>query len=293
MNKASSNANAHANANLNVAQANWNRLAQESEGSKFASLSFAVILHGILFGLMYVGFATANVPDPTDRAGVPITFALIDIPKALQTVIDKPVPAQRMRKPVSKPQAAPVDDVTDHKPIVEAPKMPDPLAIEEQDAPDPRKQEEIARQQALEDLIKQKEQAAKEREQKQREMAQVQEDIAARSLAQAIADEEAGLTGDNADNSLLAQYRSALASTIEQRSHVSRDLREGFLCWVRVTQLPGGEVMSVVPQAKCNATAQERAELVEGVMRASPLPYSGFEPVFDRLVDIPFQAQGQ
>jgi colicin import membrane protein len=288
MNKASSNANA----NLNVAQANWNRLEQESEGSKFASLSFAVILHGILFGLMYVGFATANVPDPTERAGEPIVFLLIDAPKA-QEKASTPVPAQRLPKPETKPQAAPVDDVTDHKPIVETPKMPDPLAIEEQEQPDPRKQEEQVRQQALEELIKQKEQAAKEREQKQRALAEVQQRAENQALADAIAAEESGLTGDKADDSLLAQYRSALASTIEQRSHVSRDLREGFLCWVRVTQLPGGEVMSVVPQAKCNATPQERAELVEGVMRASPLPYSGFEPVFDRLVDIPFQAQAQ
>ena len=58
---------------------------------------------------------------------------------------------------------------------------------------------------------------------------------------------------------------------------------------MRITQLPGGEVMSVVPLPKCNASAQERAELIEGVMRASPLPYSGFESVFDRLVDVPFE----
>ena len=47
--------------------------------------------------------------------------------------------------------------------------------------------------------------------------------------------------------------------------------------------------MSVVPLPKCNANEQERAELIEGVMRAAPLPYSGFESVFDRLVDVPFE----
>ena len=275
-----------------AAPSKWQPLAVESDASKAASLSFAVLLHLALVALMFVGFATASIP-PTERAGKPIEFMLMDVPKA-PTVAIKPTPAQRIPVPKPpKPQAAPLDDVTDHtKPIVPPPKIPDPLVIEEVQEPPPpdkRREQEQARQEALDKIIQEKEDAAKERLKKQQELDALQEEINKKAIAQAIAEEAAGLTGDSDDNSLLAQYQSAIQATIEARSQLSRSLRKGVVCWVRVTQLPGGEVMSVVPLPKCNASEQERAELIEGVMRASPLPYSGFETVFDRLVDVPFE----
>ena len=270
-------------------KAKWQPLAVESDASKAASLSFAVLLHLALVALMFVGFATASIP-PTERAGQPIEFMLMDIPKA-PTVAKKPTPAQSIPVPKPpKPQAAPLDDVTDHKqPVVPPPKMPDPLAIEVQEPPDKRREIEQARQEKLDEIIQQKEEATKERLKKQQELAALQQERDEEAIAQAIAEEAAGLTGDIDDNSLLAQYQSAIQATIEARSQLSRSLRQGVVCWVRITQLPGGEVMSVVPLAKCNANEQERAELIEGVMRAAPLPYSGFESVFDRLVDVPFE----
>ena len=273
-----------------AAKVKWQPLAVESDASKAASLSFAVLLHLALIGLMFVGFATASIPPP-ERAGKPIEFMLMDVPKA-PTVAVKPTPAQRIPMPKPpKAQAAPLDDVTDHKPIVAPPKMPDPIVVEEvqEPPPDNRREQEQARQEKLDEIIRQKEEAAKERLIKQQQLAALQQERDEQAIAQAIAEEEAGLTGTSEDNSLLAQYQSAIQATIEARSQLSRSLRQGVICWVRVTQLPGGEVMSVVPLPKCNASAQERAELIDGVMRASPLPYSGFETVFDRLVDVPFE----
>ena len=278
-------------------KAKWQPLAVESDASKAASLSFAVLLHVALVALMFVGFATASIP-PTERAGKPIEFLLMDLPKA-PTVAPKkppkpPTPAQRIPVPKPpKPQIAPLDDVTDHnKPIIVPPKMPDPLSIKVQEPPPDKQREreqDQARQEAIDKLIQEKEEAAKERLKKQQELDAIQEEINRKAIAQAIADEVETQKGNSDDNSLLAQYQSAIQATIEARSQLSRSLRQGVVCWVRVTQLPGGEVMSVVPLPKCNASAQERAELIEGVMRASPLPYSGFESVFDRLVDVPFE----
>lgn len=278
-------------------KAKWQPLAVESDASKAASLSFAVLLHVALVALMFVGFATASIPPP-ERAGKPIEFLLMDLPKA-PTVAPKkppkpPTPAQRIPVPKPpKPQIAPLDDVTDHnKPIIVPPKMPDPLSIKVQEPPPDKQREreqDQARQEAIDKLIQEKEEAAKERLKKQQELDAIQEEINRKAIAQAIADEVETQKGNSDDNSLLAQYQSAIQATIEARSQLSRSLRQGVVCWVRVTQLPGGEVMSVVPLPKCNASAQERAELIEGVMRASPLPYSGFESVFDRLVDVPFE----
>lgn len=274
-----------------VTKTQWQPLAVESDASKAASLSFAVVLHLALVGLMFVGFATASIP-PTERAGQPIEFMLMDVPKA-PTAAKNPVPAQRIPVPKPpKPQAAPLDDVTDHKPVVAPPKIPDPLVIEDvqEPPPDNRREQEQARQEKLDEVIRQKEEAIKERLKKEQELALAQQKRDELDMAQAIIDEDLkGLTGNSEDNSLLAQYQSAIQGTIEARSQLSRSLRQGVVCWVRVTQLPGGEVMSVVPLPKCNASEQERAELIEGVMRAAPLPYSGFESVFNRLVDVPFE----
>ena len=267
----------------------WQRLEVESETGKAASLSLAVALHAGLFALMYFGFAMASIEDPA-RVGKPIEFILIGIPQSSKPTVQpapKPTPQRLPRPAPPKPEVTPPDTVTDHKPVIEAPKPPDPFAIEQAEPrPEPVNDDVARRQSELDELIKQREEAKKETERKKRELEELQ---AANALADLIAKEDQGLSGEVEDNSLLAQYRSAIEATIEQRSHLSRDLRPGFLCWVRVTQLPGGEIMDVTPQSKCNATEIERAELVEGIMRASPLPYSGFESVFDRLVDIPFQ----
>ncbi len=265
----------------------WQHLDDESDASKAASLSFAILLHAALVALMYVGFATASIP-PSTRAGKPIEFMLMDLPKA-PVIAKKPTPAQHIPVPKPpKPQAAKPDDVTDHKPIVEPVKIPDPLAIEEQpDEVKPRPEEQARSE--LDKLLDEQAEAAKKTEAIRRKMEQAQDEADALALAQAVADAATDLKGDTEDNSLLGQYQSAIQSTIEARSQLSRSLRPGVLCWLRVTQLPGGEVMSATPLAKCNASEQERAELIEGVMRASPLPYSGFESVFDRLVDVPFE----
>lgn len=267
----------------------WQRLEVESEGGKVASFSLAVALHAGLFALMYFGFAMASIKDP-ERVGKPIEFMLIGVPQSSKPTVQpapKPTPQRLPRPTPPKPEIAQPDTVTDHKPVVETPKPPDPFAIEQAEPkPEPVNEDVARRQTELDELIKQREEARKESERKKRELEALQ---AQRALAEAIAEEDRGLNGVVDDNSLLAQYRSAIEATIEQRSHLSRDLRPGFLCWVRVTQLPGGEVINVTPQSKCNATEIERAELIEGIMRASPLPYSGFESVYDRLVDIPFQ----
>jgi colicin import membrane protein len=264
-------------------------LETESDASKAMSFGKAFVLHAGLVGLMFVGFSNANLP-PTERAGQPIEFILIDQAMAPKIAPTKPQRVLNQPAPAPKPQT--LDTVTDNKPIAPEVKIPDPNAIEE--APiEPIKPPEPARVQndELEKIKQEREQAARDRKKLEDLMKQIEREQADQAaLDEAIQNEQnAAPRGDVIDNSLLAQYRSVIASTIEDRSQLSDALRPGFLCWVRITQIPGGEVINAQPQAKCNATQREREELVEGIMRASPLPYSGFEKVFDRLVDLPFE----
>jgi colicin import membrane protein len=83
----------------------------------------------------------------------------------------------------------------------------------------------------------------------------------------------------NAKNDLLARYRAAIKATID--SNWRHDGAEALQrCLVEFTQAPGGEVIDVTfVSCPFSAEARERAERA---VRLTPLPYYGFEPVFQR-----------
>lgn len=63
-------------------------------------------------------------------------------------------------------------------------------------------------------------------------------------------------------------------------------------CAVEIVQRPGGEVVQVSLGQPCNADAQTRASINRAVLGASPLPYAGFEKVFESRVNLIFQTDG-
>jgi colicin import membrane protein len=65
----------------------------------------------------------------------------------------------------------------------------------------------------------------------------------------------------------------------------------GTRCKVEVTQLPGGEVISADVQPGCAMDPAGQRSLEAAVLRAQPLPYRGFEPVFNRRLIFTFEAQ--
>ncbi len=83
----------------------------------------------------------------------------------------------------------------------------------------------------------------------------------------------------NARNDLLARYRAAIKATID--SNWRHDGAEPLQrCQVEFTQAPGGEVIDVTfISCPFSPEARERAERA---VRLTPLPYYGFEPVFQR-----------
>ena len=83
----------------------------------------------------------------------------------------------------------------------------------------------------------------------------------------------------NARNDLLARYKAAIKATIE--SNWRRDGAQPLeRCQVEFTQSPGGNVMDVI-FIDCPFSAEGRAS-AERAVRLTPLPYFGFEPVFQR-----------
>ncbi len=88
--------------------------------------------------------------------------------------------------------------------------------------------------------------------------------------------------------------RTAYAMAIRDRIIASwlppPSMTSGQHCRVSITQLPGGTIVSVKVDAACQFDAAGKAALERAVLRAQPLPYKGFEAVFDRSLNIGFTA---
>jgi colicin import membrane protein len=61
---------------------------------------------------------------------------------------------------------------------------------------------------------------------------------------------------------------------------------------LRIAQIPGGDVIGVQIGTPCNADPQTRNSIEQAVKRAAPLPYKGYEKVFQRDINFNFSYDG-
>ncbi len=83
----------------------------------------------------------------------------------------------------------------------------------------------------------------------------------------------------NANNDLQARYMAAIKATIHGNWHHENN-EPLQRCQVEFTQAPGGEVIDVI-FLSCPYSPEARDQ-AERAVRLTPLPYYGFEPVFQR-----------
>lgn len=94
------------------------------------------------------------------------------------------------------------------------------------------------------------------------------------------------------DGAPIAAYVEALQATIQQHWLAPEPMAADLDCAVDIEQADGGTVVQVSFGKDCNADAAARASLERAVHRASPLPYRGFERVFQRRVHLVFKHSG-
>ncbi|NLC61907.1 MAG: TonB C-terminal domain-containing protein, partial [Gammaproteobacteria bacterium] len=93
------------------------------------------------------------------------------------------------------------------------------------------------------------------------------------------------------DSDLAARYAAALQEAIARNWTRPDNVPLGQRCRIYITQLPGGQVMSVEFDSSCPYDALGRRSVEAAVRRAEPLPYAGFESVFNRRLNLNFTAQ--
>lgn len=253
-------------------------------------VSMALLLHVIIFTSMILAFDYAR---PT-----PFT------PLAVKATLVQEVPEQAPPPPVVEPEPEPV--------VIEPEPEPEPDNSEElrrQAEEEKRRQDALIEQQRLEELKrkeaeerrrKEREEAErKQREEEEKERQRVaaekkrQEDIrrqreenerlrreleAEQRQTELEAEERRFAARNSAE---MAAYQFAIAQKIRRNWAVPASAGPETRCSVRVTQLPGGEVVGV-NIISCNGDDVVRRSVEAAIRRSSPLPEPSNPDLFDR-----------
>ena len=95
---------------------------------------------------------------------------------------------------------------------------------------------------------------------------------------------------DGADPNLIARYKSALNAAIVQNWTRPETVPIGQRCKIVIRQVIGGTVVDAKVDPSCPYDALGRRSIEAAVLKADPLPYSGFESVFNRTLILTFEA---
>ncbi|GGD35209.1 cell envelope integrity protein TolA [Pseudoxanthomonas indica] len=155
------------------------------------------------------------------------------------------------------------------------------------------------REKKLADIRKRREQAAREvamAEQKNRQLQNVQQQRAAAAAAAsstaATSAPSAGQPGQGGtSDDLAAKYAAAIQAAVSKQWIRPDSVPLGQRCRVTIRQLPGGEVIDAKVDPSCPYDEAGRRSVEAAVLRAQPLPYRGFESVFQRTLNFTFQGQ--
>ncbi len=283
----------------------------------------AIALHAVLFAVMLFGLRWSQDMQTLSAQGEPIEAELItvsDLSASMQRALRRTA-SEEPPKPVAPPEPTPAppeplpaplpEPEVPAKPKTLPPPEPKPAPVEQEkvqrDAPSPqvakvqREQEEKRKQPPQVDLDAQKKQTEMER-QRQQQLAEIRkqrEQLArerslAEQRAQQLADAPAagGSPGNRgSDTDLAAKYAVALQQAIARQWTRPDTVQLGQRCRISIRQIPGGEVINVDISASCAYDALGRRSVEAAVMKASPLPYAGFESVFNRTLDLNFVAE--
>lgn len=236
-------------------------------------------------------------------------------PKAVKA---KPVPDTTPPPPTIPPPTPPVEapqvktlpppaehpDLKDQEKVVQDALQKAEDAKQEQEEKQRQRQAELDAQAAkqkqekkkLDELFAKMDAAAAARQKAESKAKQAQQQI--EDLENAKEDGQADLpqaaqrqTGTNGpDTGLLGQYLAAVQNAVTQ-NWLRPDNMPNVSCVVHIVQLPGGDVMSAKVDSSCPYDEAGKRSVENAVLRAQPLPYQGFESVFQRNLTFTFRPQ--
>ena len=225
-------------------------------------------------------------PKPQDAVAPqqqsPQDFIPVPDTTSQEQVVDTPTPNPAEEKKLQEAKARQEQvDLTEQKRQEEA-QQKQRLA-EQQEAERQKKLEEIRRERAR----LQREQSLAE--QKLQQLADRRATQASQTAAATTPATQAGNQG--VDTGLMARYQAALQSAIKSKWTRPDSVPLGAACRLNIRQLPGGQVIAVEVLEPCAYDEAGRRSVEAAVLKAQPLPYAGFESVFQRSLTVNFRAE--
>lgn len=125
-------------------------------------------------------------------------------------------------------------------------------------------------------------------EQRLRQIADARAQSASEAAAQSDRSGSPPAGNGGIDQGLLNQYIAAITAAVTSKWTRPENM-PNLPCRMTIVQLPGGEVMSVEFSASCPYDEAGKRSVEAAVLKAQPLPYAGFEPVFNRRLNFTFR----
>lgn len=295
---------------------------RESRADTRTALLQALALHVVLFVLLFAGLQWSRPSPSVATRGEVIEADLVDagdlsasMQRALQRTPKPPPPP--VPEPLPEPiEEAPPPDAPDTLP----PPVPEPAPVEQEavqrdgQAPEPaeqpREQETTRKQpkqaeldaqptpepdrldQRIAAIRKRIEQARKARELAEQRQLQLAD---ARASASSSASSSKPPPPGNPDSLSMetASYGVAITQAVERQWIRPDSIRSGQRCQVLIVQVPGGEVVDVQVSPGCPFDDLGKRSLEAAILKASPLPYAGFEAVFQRRLVLWFEPSSE
>ncbi|MDH3622150.1 MAG: cell envelope integrity protein TolA [Gammaproteobacteria bacterium] len=265
------------------------------DNRNFVPVFMAVVLHIIVFGSMIVAFDYAR-PTPFTPLAVQATLVQ-EIPDT------KPLPL-----PVQEPDPEPEPVVEEPEPEPE-PEPDNSAELRRQAEEEKRRQDALLEEKRLEELRKKEEAEKKQRERDEAERKKREEEEKERQRVEAERKREEDIQRQREENERLrreleaeqrqaeldaeersfaarnspemAAYKFAVSQTIRRNWAVPASAGPETQCTVRVTQLPGGDVVGV-NITSCDGDEAVRRSVEAAIRRSSPLPQPSNPDLFDR-----------
>ena len=278
----------------------------ETIGDKLRAYALAALIHLLVAALLFAGlFWTASTAKPT-IAGPVIEAELVGLtaaPKPRTSPRPPPPKPPEPKPPEPKPEPTPPaptrNDQIEREKVAE---MAQQKAEQEKRAQEEKQhQEQVLLEQRERENLKKLEEIKKEREAADRKLKLEREklaqlkDLNKKPAPETPAVPEAPVAKTGAagtDTSLAAEYFAAIQNAVTQNWLRPDNAQPGLRCMLRIVQIPGGDVIGVQISSPCNADPQTRNSIEQAVKRATPLPYKGYEKVFERDINFNFSYDG-
>ncbi len=260
------------------------------EPEKTQGLLYSIGLHVGIVLLLMVSTQQTSITPPK---GVAIQAEIMDLEEYMKS-IKKPVENKPVKQPppeqVKPEPPKPVDVKPEPKQVAPKPEPKvEPKPVEKPvikpQVNEVKRTEKTERQKRLEEL------------RRKRQEAEAQVNQAPETTNEPIPPDAKPPIGvqngdETAKRTQLTLYSAAIDAAVTRQWARPNGTPAGLQCQIKVNQIPGGGVIDVSIGSPCNASAVVRNSIINAVKKADPLPYKGFEEVFQRRITFTFQYQG-